>query len=82
MHKAFLQSPRSKINENLYPIGSQILKSDDFWSAEAQNTVNTFVLTSILTMAERKSAFLKQVRMSRITLTIPKKYKPNNNFFR
>ncbi len=68
IHKVFLQSPRAKIPQNLHPIGSKILKSADFWSDEAQNAVNTFVLASILTKDERKSAFLKQVRMGRITL--------------
>ena len=51
---------RVKISRKFLDLRSKILKSADFYSIEAQNAANTTVLASILTMGERKSAFLKQ----------------------
>ena len=58
---------RAKIPRNLLALRSKILKRADFWSTKAQNAVNAAALTSILTMGERKSAFLKQVGIILVT---------------
>ena len=49
---ALLRLTRIKISQNLLSLRSEILKSADFYSDEAQNTVNPDGLTSILTKYE------------------------------
>jgi hypothetical protein len=51
---------RAKIPRNLLALRSKILKRADLRSSKAQNAANAAALASILTMGERKSAFLKQ----------------------
>ncbi|MBQ9953429.1 MAG: hypothetical protein IJO92_03775 [Clostridia bacterium] len=59
---------RAKIPRNLLALRSEILKRADLRSIKAQNAANAAALASILTMGERKSAFLKQVRIILATL--------------
>ncbi|MBE6808567.1 MAG: hypothetical protein E7524_03760 [Ruminococcaceae bacterium] len=49
---ALLRLTRIKIPQNLLTLRSKILKSEDFYSDEAQNAVNPDGLTSILTKYE------------------------------
>ena len=73
---ALLHRNRAKIPGNLLALRSQILKRADFGSIEAQNAGNPFGFTSVLTTSERKSVFLKRVRVT--LLTLARAFKPES----
>jgi hypothetical protein len=64
-----LSAEKKNKNQTKYPrFAVEDFETDGFSLGARQKRVQYFVLASILTMGERKSAFSKQVRMALVTL--------------
>ncbi len=66
----FIGLSHQKSNEKSSLSGQRIFSIADFWQDEAQNAVNPFGFTSILTKYWRKSAFKKLFRIILANLSI------------